>query len=210
MEEKSKEEKSIEAQEQELLQIVERIPSHEKILLREGVKKLAQIARKAAQEAAVDQLTGLASRRVFIDALERAHREARRDGTPVTVAMIDLDGFKAVNDKHGHITGDAVLRLAAERISRIIRGDALAARYGGDEFVLLLHVSPEQAGKICERICTALASPMKIGEKEITIGASIGLAPVLVNYKIEEILSMADKAMYEDKKRRNGGETSRS
>lgn len=106
-----------------------------------------------AKLAATDPLTGLANRRTWDAELERLVRETASRGEPLTLAIVDLDGFKAVNDRHGHTVGDAVLRATADGLRRAVRRGDLAARIGGDEFGLLLPgLSDAQAAAVVERI----------------------------------------------------------
>lgn len=108
--------------------------------------------------AMVDQLTGLKNRRAFFDDAETAIAASRRRDQPVSVAVLDLDHFKAVNDTHGHAAGDVVLREAAQRIADSVREEVLVGRYGGEEFVMLLpFTTPAQALVALERIRKAVS-----------------------------------------------------
>src|SRR5690606_34273085 len=125
-----------------------------------------------------DALTGLPNRTVLTDETELALLAAERNGTDVGLLFLDLDGFKRVNDEHGHDVGDELLRVAAARLRQNVRRDDLVSRLGGDEFVVLLrdlrpHESPEE---VRERITTALGAPYSIGALRLWVGVSAGYA----------------------------------
>ena len=149
-----------------------------------------------------DSLTGLASRALFLDRLELALVQAARTKTNVTLLYIDLDRFKLVNDTFGHSAGDDVLVEVAARLHSCLRASDTAARFGGDEFVALLHdTRADDASIVAARIATALRRPITAGDGELVIEASIGIAtsesgsigPV-------ELLRNADISMYESKR----------
>jgi two-component system cell cycle response regulator len=120
------------------------------------VKKaqLEESLLKLRRMAATDHLTGLANRRAFAEVLVRCHSEATRYEFDLSCAMLDLDHFKALNDTLGHMVGDNILQATAKVVRANLRGSDTAARYGGDEFVLLLpHTSVEMALNVAERIC---------------------------------------------------------
>ncbi len=117
-----------------------------------GAIEVARLHDQLKDLAAKDPLTGLANRRVFLDRLAGELARARRRGEPLTIALLDLDGFKEINDAYGHAIGDAALRAAAKALVRGIRTSDLAARFGGDEFTLMLPDSTQaQAVKVLER-----------------------------------------------------------
>jgi len=158
-------------------------------------------------EAFHDSLTGLASRALFIDRLNHAFAVADREGTEVAVLFVDLDRFKVVNDSLGHAAGDALLIAVADRLRGGLRGAETAARFGGDEFALLLHdvTRPEQAQMIAERIVESLARPFAINGNEILIGSSVGIALSTPDQRdAEALVHNADLAMYEAKRMGKG------
>ncbi|AMO37981.1 hypothetical protein AC731_014180 [Thauera humireducens] len=165
-------------------------------------------ARKAAEDsirhlAHHDPLTGLPNRVLLQDRLERALASAQRNGTSLAMLFIDLDGFKPVNDRYGHDTGDALLQAVAKRLRGTLRHSDTAARIGGDEFVVLLPVLAEtqDAGLIAAKLRTAIASPFEIDGHRITISASIGLALYPRDGDTaSELMRTADGAMYADKR----------
>jgi diguanylate cyclase (GGDEF)-like protein len=119
----------------------------------EGAFEVSRLHARLRDQATTDTLTGLADRRRFLTRLEAELARTRRGGRVVTVALLDLDGFKAVNDSHGHAVGDAVLVRVAEIIRRGIRAYDIAARFGGDEFILMLpETTSVQADQVLVRV----------------------------------------------------------
>ncbi|MGA2209728.1 MAG: GGDEF domain-containing protein [Acidimicrobiales bacterium] len=146
-----------------------------------------------------DPLTGLGNRRTFFQALE-ALVDA---GEQPAILYIDLDGFKAVNEHLGHLAGDAVLRVAARRLSSIMRPTDELARLGGDEFAVLCNGNPsaEQMVMIAERVVEQLSLPLSVGDGEsVDVAASIGIALGLpVGTPVDTILGRADHALHNAK-----------
>ncbi|MET8148843.1 putative bifunctional diguanylate cyclase/phosphodiesterase [Actinoplanes sp. NPDC049668] len=139
-----------------------------------------------------DELTGLANRRRF----EQRVREALEAGSP-QVAMLDLSGFKAVNDRFGHLVGDRLLAAVAARLSAGLRQGDLAARMGGDEFAILVPDATQAEGdEMVARICAALSVPFQAGGHELLVGASVGVAGADGTRDAVELLRRADVAMY--------------
>jgi len=151
-----------------------------------------------------DALTGLGNRRSFFQALEAVVAL----GEQPAILYIDLDGFKAVNDKLGHLAGDAVLRVAARRLASVMRPTDDLARLGGDEFAVLCNGSPsrEQMVMIAERVVEQLSRPLSVGDGEtVDVGASIGIAHELpVGTPVDTILGRADHALFEAKGKGRG------
>lgn len=149
-----------------------------------------------AQQARRDPLTGLANRSVLRDRLARA---VPAPDDPVAVLYLDLDGFKEINDQHGHEAGDSVLRAIADRLSAAVREQDLVARLGGDEFVLLLPgVSGDEAARLAERLLKDVAWPVAFEGQQLVVGASIGIA-ARNEVGQEALLRDADAAMYQAK-----------
>jgi diguanylate cyclase (GGDEF)-like protein/PAS domain S-box-containing protein len=147
-----------------------------------------------------DPLTGLPNRTSFFEVLDGLQRSAT--GDLVGVLYVDLDGFKAVNDAHGHLVGDEVLVEAAQRIARVLRPTDTVARLGGDEFAVLCQElgDDEDAGVIAERIVAAFAEPFVVEGHRVTIGTSVGIATVRASELDGEVLlDSADQALYEAK-----------
>ena len=151
-----------------------------------------------------DALTGLANRRAFVADLAElvAERRALRDDGDVVVLFCDLDRFKAVNDAHGHAAGDHVLVESANRLRAVVRGDDVVARWGGDEFTVLLHDSPTEAevDELVARITAALTARIGYRGATLEVGVSVGCsrAPV-AKAELAALLRDADEAMYRRK-----------
>ena len=122
-----------------------------------------------------------------------------------TVIFADLDGFKAVNDVHGHAAGDEVLRVVAERLAAETRPEDLVARLGGDEFaVLCVGLAQGDAAALMDRLRTAIAAPIRLGDGWVHVGLSIGVADSFDGTGLEDLLRTADERMYTDKAARAG------
>lgn len=171
---------------------------------------MVDITQSKAHEASVehaafhDALTGLPNRALLADRLRQAMGAMQRQGGTVAVAFLDLDGFKAVNDTHGHDAGDEVLQAVAARLSDGIRASDTAARLGGDEFVVLLTplAGPGASRAICERLLRAILEPVRLASGAVVqVGSSIGVAHFpLDGVDAEVLLSRADQAMFESKR----------
>ena len=155
-----------------------------------------------------DALTGLPNRKLFMDRLRHAlERTRRRRGQKVAVLFMDLDGFKVVNDSLGHEAGDLLLTVVAQRLGRILRPEDTLARFGGDEFVVLLDEvgGPEEAVLVAERIIEELGRPFVIEGQEIFVSVSVGIGIGDARTKTPEYLIRdADTAMYRAKEGRSG------
>jgi diguanylate cyclase (GGDEF)-like protein len=153
--------------------------------------------RRAARR---DPLTGLANRTGFWEVLEGITADAAEPR--VGVLYVDLDGFKAVNDVHGHRVGDLVLAASAQRISSILRPGDIVARLGGDEFAVVCRglTGDEDVTAIAERLVSALEEPFKVDGSVITISCSVGIAVVAASdLNPDELLDAADRALYRAK-----------
>jgi diguanylate cyclase (GGDEF)-like protein len=149
----------------------------------------------------IDELTGILNRRGFLRELSRAASYAQRYAIPVTLVLLDLDGFKEINDRHGHPVGDAVLVQVARVMVSSVRGSDVVARIGGDEFALiLLHADTAAAAHsmigLQQRLGRARVS---VDDGAIQIEASIGLAPLTGDAPVEDILEKADRSLYSAK-----------
>lgn len=148
-----------------------------------------------------DVLTGLANRALFEEILVHQLAICRRTSAKLAIAYIDLDGFKPVNDLHGHATGDEVLRMVAARLTAAIRESDVAARLGGDEFALiLLHTGAADAETVARKLIAGISAPYVIDSLTLHVSASIGIAVYPESGTTSEALSQrADEAMYEAK-----------
>jgi diguanylate cyclase (GGDEF)-like protein len=149
-----------------------------------------------------DPLTTLPNRALLIDRLEQALARAARVGRPIAVLFLDLDNFKEINDTLGHSAGDHLLISVAAVLETSMRASDTAARWGGDEFVLLLEDmrDPIEATLVAQRIMGALSMPFVFGEREVTVTASIGIAISSSPLdRPDELLHNADVAMYRAK-----------
>lgn len=155
--------------------------------------------------AATDGLTSLTNRRHFFNLAEREFRAAIRHGHPLTFLMFDMDGFKNVNDTLGHIAGDKLLIQVARIAVAQVRGSDLVARYGGDEFVVMLpHATARQALPVAERIRSGVAAvPIEVAQDaDISITLSVGIAELCcdpMDESLERVIQRADEALYKAK-----------
>jgi diguanylate cyclase len=171
--------------------------------LEKTIESLQERQRQLEVQAHYDALTGLANRKLLQDRFQCAAERAKRSGDSFALLMIDLDGFKAVNDKHGHMAGDQVLVTIAQRLVASSRNCDTAARVGGDEFVLIveaIHDVAEVAG-IAHKLIKVISEDIQIDEENtVAVGASIGVALYPDDGDgLSQMLSVADLAMYECK-----------
>jgi two-component system, cell cycle response regulator len=162
-------------------------------------------AREALREQAThDPLTGLWNRYALLDALEREHGRAGREGTPLAVIMVDLDHFKEVNDTYGHLAGDATLRETAGRMQAVVRSYDLVGRYGGEEFLIVLPgTSGPNAAQLAERLRAALAQEPVGARFRIAVTASFGVAATGQgpDDDPQTLIRLADEALYRAKEK---------
>jgi diguanylate cyclase (GGDEF)-like protein len=156
------------------------------------------------QQASTDVLTGVANRRHFHEFLEEHFRLAARYGTPLSLFLVDLDHFKQLNDTYGHLVGDEVLRGVAQRMRGALRDADLLARFGGEEFVVVLPSTPlEGAVQSAERVREALAArPIEVAGQAIPVTASFGVSAYRADALMtpEWLIKEADLALYEAKR----------
>ena len=175
------------------------------VAVKEDITNHKLLLAQLAQMAHYDNLTGLPNRALFFERTTQAIALAKRENRHCAVLFIDLDGFKCVNDTHGHESGDNLLCQAAERIRMSVRASDTAARMGGDEFTVILASMNHRsdAANVAEKIMARLSEPFSIGTGVCSIGASIGISIFPDDAEdAEELLRGADTAMYEVK--RNG------
>ncbi len=173
--------------------------------------KLQSANEELRRHAFMDALTGLPNRLLFEDrlmqALVRRERQHDRKNARLAVLFVDLDGFKPVNDQFGHAAGDGVLQEVAERLRTAARDGDTVARIGGDEFLLLIEDMADTAdcAALAARVLEAVAQPMRQGERQISISASIGIVVYPDQGEKGKLIANADSAMYAAK--RAGGNT---
>ena len=152
-----------------------------------------------------DALTGLPNRAQFKEVLGTACAASRVQ--TCAVLFIDLDGFKPINDQYGHEAGDEALITVAKRLRHSLAEEDMVARYGGDEFVVMLSgpENVEQASTVARRLLDAISGPMTLLGKNCRLGASIGIALMPARCAAEDVLKTADQAMYAAKRAGRGG-----
>jgi len=161
--------------------------------------------RDLAHRATHDRLTGLPNRSLLEDRWTLARSRARRTGLVPLIAFCDVDDLKVVNDRHGHVVGDAVLVEVADRLRRASRGEDTVARFGGDEFVVLVESSADvEPGSLAGRLREATGSvPVVFGAgRSLSVRCSVGLVVDDLTLSTAEVLARADAVMYEEKRTR--------
>ena len=174
------------------------------VLAREvaGPIRMASLVEESQLLATIDPLTGLMNRRALLEALGAEIARAARYGHALSILLLDLDHFKSINDKHGHASGDAVLSSTGALLSKQARKGDMVARWGGEEFLVVLHATPAEGAQIAaERVRRAIcelrvSSPA--GER-IAVSASIGVSSFQAGDGIDPLIDRADRAMYQAK-----------
>jgi diguanylate cyclase (GGDEF)-like protein len=161
----------------------------------------ARLHGMVERQALVDGLTGLANRRASVDALQAESARADRLGTPLSVVLADLDGFKDVNDAHGHTVGDQVLQAFADVLRESLRDSDVAGRWGGEEFLLLLPGADEEgAVQLAERIRATLSGREIPAAPGLRVTASFGVGERGSQSDTEQLVAAADEALYRAKR----------
>src|SRR6185503_13637202 len=172
----------------------------------ERTRQLADAHLQVERLALYDPLTDLANRALLADRIEQAMARAERGGQPPAVLVLDLDGFKAVNDSFGHAIGDELLIEVARRLREVSRATDTVARLGGDEFALVVvDATEDQVLEVAERIMAALQVPVRAGRQTCWISASIGVRFAERGQSAGILLRDADTAMYVAKSHGRGG-----
>ncbi|MDR3439500.1 GGDEF domain-containing protein [Telmatospirillum sp.] len=167
------------------------------LLLRNENRKRDEVERALRQHAIHDSLTGLLNRSCFMETLEKAIAQAERDDASIGVIFFDLDGFKEVNDQLGHDAGDRLLIEVGQRVLGLIRSADSAARFGGDEFVLLVRGDSDGVAALAWRLLEAMRRPFILDGSEIHVSTSVGYALYPDDgQKSTQLLRAADMAMY--------------
>jgi diguanylate cyclase (GGDEF)-like protein len=173
-------------------------------------KKLTKIAKAKTQEAErhaklanLDVLTGLPNRRSMRSRMRQALAEAKQSNTKLTLIFIDLNGFKIINDNHGHDSGDRNLEITAKRLLQTTRKEDYVARLGGDEFLIGLKTncfSDQFVKTLCEKVKNSVSAPIAFKGQKLQVGASIGIAQYPEDGdSIEQLIKVADQRMYINK-----------
>ncbi len=168
-----------------------------KLVLRE------RAARLLARAANTDALTGLANRHAFNAAVESRQATAKRGAGFIALLYVDLDGFKQVNDRYGHLAGDQVLVVVGERLSEAVRDADVVARVGGDEFCILAAVADADAAtRLGDRISAMLSELITVDGQDVTIGATVGIAVAADNSSTGDLVKAADSLVIRMKTQR--------
>ncbi|HUG85893.1 MAG TPA: GGDEF domain-containing protein, partial [Euzebya sp.] len=162
-----------------------------------AMRSLNEQRRALAYQASHDPVTGLANRFQLLQFLQYQLSGDR----PPTVMLVDLDGFKEVNDEHGHAAGDHVLATVADRLREAVDAEDLVARYGGDEFVVVARPG-EDAADLCQRLQEVIGQPIAWSGRPLVVGASIGWSEGKRGDSVSGLLNRADERMYRVKERR--------
>jgi diguanylate cyclase (GGDEF)-like protein len=190
-----------------------RMPDGCMVVLRSDITHFKERERAAQLLAQHDSLTGLPNRRVLIERLLQAIARARRAQDTVAVLLVDLDGFKQVNDTHGHAAGDEVLRLTADRLKGCLRITDVVVRYGGDEFVVIAEFPGPSidVSTVASKIIDAISRPITPvwstapAASPLRIGCSIGISHYPYDGdEPEKLIRLADSAMYKAKETGRG------
>jgi diguanylate cyclase (GGDEF)-like protein len=175
------------------------------LLIRNYELRWVQATEKLQVLATTDELSGMLNRREFLARAEKEFERAQRFGRPLSIAILDLDDFKAVNDRFGHLVGDRVIRELCSEISLHIRREDLSGRFGGDEFILAMVESTRKDAKmISSRILSSWQTvEMSDHEKgKVSVTFSVGLTAVLKKDRtLLDCIQRADKALYNAKKK---------
>ena len=180
--------------------------SEEERLSREIENLRTRVAEQAAEIARLQELaetdavTGIANRRSFDREIRRRLLEQQRDGRGFSLVIIDIDDFKAINDRFGHTAGDRLLQTFASAVSRNLRGSDIVARVGGDEFgIILPGAGQDQAGHAVQRLLHDTREVLQSENHGLPVGISAGVCQAAPGMTVEQIIDLADRAMYRAK-----------
>jgi diguanylate cyclase (GGDEF)-like protein len=171
--------------------------------VRDNTDRLEEMVRDRTRDlerlAHLDPLTGIFNRRGFEQAFDRGQSRARRAAAPMGLLLVDIDRFKPINDSHGHHDGDRVIIAVVERLTRLLRGYDVCARWGGDEFILLLDAGDRASlSAVATKICAAMrAQPVTLADGSLLpVTVSIGASPVREEQSLADAVGQADRALY--------------
>jgi len=177
--------------------------------LKEKHQALVRANQLISKQATHDSLTGLYNRHYLMDNLQREEARHRRMGSDLSVILCDIDHFKALNDRFGHIVGDDVLKSVAENLQQLLRqsdamalaNDNIVARFGGEEFVILLPDTPLEGARLCAERLREAVSHTRFASlpEDVKVTISFGVAQMRISEKHNEMLQRADDALYEAK-----------
>ena len=171
--------------------------------VKEDITELKRLQDKLGQMAHSDELTGLPNRALFFDRLEQIMIQARRKQVRFALLFADLDGFKSINDSHGHQIGDKLLQAVAHRLTLCVRESDTVARMGGDEFTIILNEinHPQEPSIVARKLLEAITTPFNIEGNVCAIGISIGISIYPDDAQdAQKLISLADAAMYDVKR----------
>ncbi|MET0765698.1 MAG: GGDEF domain-containing protein [Blastococcus sp.] len=176
------------------------------VMIVEDITERKALEAELVHRSLHDSLTGLPNRLLFQDRLWHALERGHRERTPTCVLIMDLDGFKAINDRLGHPMGDLVLIAFSERLRSVLRASDTAARLGGDEFSIVCENSqPADAEVLADRLRVAVTEPLSLSGTTVSVGISIGIGSAPGGEEpgevYERVVREADDAMYADKAR---------
>ena len=173
----------------------------------QDISERKETEARLAHRASHDELTGLPNRGVLEDRMVLAFNRQRRDRKPITVLYLDLDGFKRVNDTHGHDAGDYLLIAIAKRLTALVRPTDVVSRLGGDEFVILCEAMDEKsATKLAKRIVEVVPKPIEASGANLSVTPSIGISLSRdPGVRPSDLLADADMAMYFAKEESGSG-----
>jgi two-component system cell cycle response regulator len=167
-----------------------------------GPLRMALLVEETQRAATTDPLTGIMNRRAFLAALDLEQSRSERHGYPMSLLLLDVDHFKSVNDERGHSAGDRVLAALGRLLAHQARKTDIVARWGGEEFVIVLAGASESGARIAaERMRSAVEGMTVLDEKSqrMPVTVSIGIACLEVNDSVDVLIERADRAMYQAK-----------
>jgi diguanylate cyclase (GGDEF)-like protein len=162
----------------------------------------AQLFARVQTLAQRDELSGVANRRYFFETAGRTFRDARQIGTPLSAMMLDIDHFKNVNDRYGHASGDDVIRVVAQRVTKVIGSGDIVGRYGGEEFALVVQAPLQDAHELAERLRQVInEAPIATAAGPVEVTVSVGVAEMdMRDADLGRLLQRTDAALYEAKR----------